>query len=62
VNFTFRLGADFAEHVHSPSTKAGDVVIWSEATVHGATPWRAARQRRIALYRFARPSAKSAIK
>lgn len=29
------------------------VVIWSEATVHGATPWRGAHQRRIAIYRFA---------
>ena len=34
-------------------TKAGDVVIWSEATIHGATPWRGAQQRRLALYRFA---------
>jgi len=43
----------FAEHIHQPITKAGDVVIWSEATVHGATPWRGEHQRRIALYRFA---------
>jgi len=43
----------FGEHVYQPSTKAGDVVIWSEATVHGATPWRGAHQRRIAIYRFA---------
>ena len=33
--------------------QAGDVLIWSEATVHGATPWRADHQRRIAIYRFA---------
>ena len=33
--------------------QAGDVVIWSEATIHGATPWRGAQQRRLALYRFA---------
>eukprot|EP00316_Scyphosphaera_apsteinii_P024051 CAMPEP_0119343208 /NCGR_PEP_ID=MMETSP1333-20130426/106324_1 /TAXON_ID=418940 /ORGANISM="Scyphosphaera apsteinii, Strain RCC1455" /LENGTH=322 /DNA_ID=CAMNT_0007355589 /DNA_START=218 /DNA_END=1186 /DNA_ORIENTATION=+ len=44
---------EFAEHVHQPITKKGDVVIWSEATVHGATPWRGTHQRRIALYRFA---------
>jgi len=44
---------DFREHVHQPVTRAGDVVIWSEATVHGATPWRASHERRIALYRFA---------
>ena len=43
----------FAEHLHHPVTRAGDVVIWSEATVHGATPWLAEHQRRIALYRFA---------
>jgi len=43
----------FGEHVYQPSTKAGDVVLWSEATVHGATPWRGAHQRRIAIYRFA---------
>ena len=43
----------FHEHIHQPVTKAGDVVIWSEATVHGATPWRGEQQRRIALYRFA---------
>lgn len=48
--------AAFDDHIHQPSTKAGDVVIWSEATVHGATPWRAERQRRIALYRFAPPN------
>jgi len=42
-----------SEHLFQPTTKAGDVVLWSEATVHGATPWRAAHERRIALYRFA---------
>jgi hypothetical protein len=41
------------EHLYQPTTKAGDVVLWSEATVHGATPWRAPHERRIALYRFA---------
>ena len=43
----------FADHLYSPVTRAGDVVIWSEATVHGARPWMGAHQRRIALYRFA---------
>ena len=43
----------FGEHIYQPQTKAGDVVIWSEATVHGATPWRGSHQRRIAIYRFA---------
>jgi len=45
--------AAFAEHIHHPVTRAGDVVIWSEATVHGASPWLGAHQRRLALYRFA---------
>jgi len=36
--------------------KAGDVVLFSEATVHGALPWQADRQRRLALYRFAPPT------
>jgi hypothetical protein len=45
--------AAFREHVYQPATKAGDVVLWSEATIHGATPWRGAHQRRLALYRFA---------
>lgn len=45
--------AGFEEHLHQPVTKAGDVLIWSEATVHGAVPWRGDVQRRLALYRFA---------
>jgi ectoine hydroxylase-related dioxygenase (phytanoyl-CoA dioxygenase family) len=28
------------EHLHEPATKAGDVILFSEATVHGAVPWR----------------------
>ena len=38
---------------HTLIWPAGDVVLFSEATVHGALPWRAAHQRRIGLYRFA---------
>jgi ectoine hydroxylase-related dioxygenase (phytanoyl-CoA dioxygenase family) len=49
-------GQAFREHICQPATKAGDVVLWSEATVHGATAWRGAHQRRIALYRFAPPN------
>lgn len=40
-------------HLYEPVTQAGDVVFFSEATVHGARPWNAEHQRRIALYRFA---------
>lgn len=46
-------GRAFQEHLRQPVTKAGDVVFFSEATVHGAFPWTAAHERRIALYRFA---------
>ena len=39
--------------LHVPATKAGDVILFSEATVHGAVPWKSEQQRRIALFRFA---------
>jgi len=43
----------FSTYVEQPATKAGDVVIFSEATIHGAIPWTPNdRQRRIALFRF----------
>ena len=51
-NIAHGLTEDFSEHLYQPVTRAGDVVVWSEATVHGATPWKADHQRRIALYRF----------
>merc|ERR1740138_1306291 len=46
-------GEDAQEHFYQPVTKAGDVVFFSEATVHGALPWRADHERRVVLYRFA---------
>lgn len=52
TDFATGVAPSFREHVHQPVTRAGDVVLFSEATVHGATPWLAAHQRRIALYRF----------
>eukprot|EP01041_Mallomonas_annulata_P000133 gene133-215_t len=42
-----------SEFLYQPVTKAGDVIIFSEGTVHGAKAWTAEHQRRIALYRFA---------
>jgi len=36
-----------------PETKAGDVVLFSEGTVHGAAAWNMDYQRRLILYRFA---------
>jgi len=46
-------GLAHAEHIVQPATKAGDVVLFSEGTVHGAMPWTSDAQRRCALYRFA---------
>lgn len=48
---------EFSEFIHIPETKAGDVIFFSEATIHGALPWRSLdKQRRIALFRFAPPN------
>lgn len=39
------------EYIQQPATKAGDVVLFSEGTVHGALPWTVKdRQRRSCLY------------
>jgi len=40
-------------HLHQVVARAGDVIFFSEATVHGALPWTAEHQRRVVLYRFA---------
>merc|ERR1712048_196640 len=53
---SFIHGESGSEHLYQPATKAGDVVFFSEATVHGALPWCAEHERRIALYRFAPPT------
>lgn len=47
------VSSEFKEHIHQPVTRAGDVVLFSECTVHGCLPWTADIQRRIALYRLA---------
>ena len=43
---------DFMEHIYQPAVNKGDVIFFSEATVHGSIPWRGDHQRRLALYRF----------
>mmetsp|Transcript_12464 Transcript_12464/g.19209 ORF Transcript_12464/g.19209 Transcript_12464/m.19209 type:complete len:382 (-) Transcript_12464:43-1188(-) len=44
----------YAEFIQQPVTKAGDVVLFSEGTVHGAKAWTSEdRERRACLYRFA---------
>mmetsp|Transcript_23838 Transcript_23838/g.35494 ORF Transcript_23838/g.35494 Transcript_23838/m.35494 type:complete len:437 (-) Transcript_23838:119-1429(-) len=46
-------GINHSEYIQQPATKAGDVVLFSEGTVHGAMGWQSDIQRRCALYRFA---------
>jgi Phytanoyl-CoA dioxygenase (PhyH) len=47
-------GERYREYVVQPETKAGDVILFSEGTVHGAMAWTPPnRQRRACLYRFA---------
>lgn len=50
-------GFTHSEHVYQPVTKAGDVILFSEGTVHGTRPWTSEKKRRAALYRFAPPTA-----
>lgn len=35
-----------------PVLRAGDVLVFNEALIHGTLPWRAPHQRRVVLYRF----------
>lgn len=47
-------GETHGEFIRQPATKAGDIVLFSEGTVHGAMAWTPQnRQRRACLYRFA---------
>ena len=59
VDFRHGDSDAFHEHISQPVTKAGDVILFSEATIHGALPWRphdGKKQRRLALYRFGPPT------
>ena len=40
------------EIVYNIPCKAGDMVIFNEATLHGTLPWRAEHERRSLLYRY----------
>ena len=42
----------YQEHIRQITGKAGDVVIFTEATTHGTLPWRADHQRRSLLFRY----------
>ncbi|MBT20753.1 hypothetical protein CMK17_12410 [Candidatus Poribacteria bacterium] len=40
------------EIVFNIPAKAGDLIIFNEATSHGVLPWRATHERRVAFYRY----------
>ena len=40
------------EIVYHPTCKAGDLIIFNEATIHGTLPWTAQHERRSLLYRY----------
>lgn len=46
-------GQEYQDRLFQPQTEAGDVVLFSEATVHGTLPWTSVKERRALLYRFA---------
>jgi hypothetical protein len=50
--FTNGDDPEFTNHIYQPAVNKGDVIFFSEATVHGSMPWKADHQRRLALYRF----------
>lgn len=41
-----------AAYVRQPAVEAGDVLIFTEALVHGTAPWQAQHQRRVLLYKY----------
>ena len=43
---------NYQDHVRQVVCKAGDAVIFTEATTHGAIPWKADHQRRSVLTRY----------
>jgi len=46
------LANESPEMLTQPELAAGDAVIFSEATMHGALPWGGLGERRFALYRY----------
>ncbi|MGY8823731.1 MAG: phytanoyl-CoA dioxygenase family protein [Candidatus Latescibacterota bacterium] len=41
-----------AHYVAQPAVEAGDVIIFTEALVHGTQPWKGTQERRSLLYKF----------
>ncbi len=50
--FYIRHYEDNQEIYHHITVKAGDLVIFNEATTHGALPWKGKEDRRCVLYRY----------
>ena len=44
---------ELSEYVVQPTFKAGDVLVFTEAALHGTLPWTSEEQRRSVIYRFA---------
>jgi len=44
---------ELAQYVQQPPIMAGDVLVFTEAALHGTLPWTADHQRRTVIYRFA---------
>jgi ectoine hydroxylase-related dioxygenase (phytanoyl-CoA dioxygenase family) len=44
---------DLAAFVQQPELYPGDVLLFTEAVLHGTLPWTASHQRRTVIYRFA---------
>ena len=42
-------GEAYTDRLYQPETEAGDVVLFSEATVHGTLPWTSHEERRAVL-------------
>lgn len=47
-----QMGEADQEIVYQIPIKAGDLVIFNEATTHGTIPWRGKGERRLAFYRY----------
>eukprot|EP00941_MAST-03F_sp_MAST-3F-sp1_P005789 g5789.t1 len=45
--------SEHEEHVRQPVLSPGDVLLFTEALLHGTLPWLANHQRRTCIYRFA---------
>lgn len=44
---------ELSEFVYQPELYPGDVLLFTEAVLHGTLPWTASHQRRTVIYRFA---------